>query len=333
MSNILVTGAGGYIGSHVAKKLLKEGHKVIALDNFSHGYREPLEIIAKYGERVVYEGDLCNKEDIQKVFKKEKINAVMHLAALCSVDESMKYPEVYFKNNLGGTTNLLEVMREEGVKYIIFSSTCAIYQDTQNLPVKETDTLLPGSPYAASKLMAEKIIAWFEKLHGINYVILRYFNVCGADNDGEIGDSKNPSLLLVQNAVRAAFGIEEFQLTSPKVDTPDGTPIRDYVDVEDIAQAHVAALEFLVKGNKSDIFNLGSGTGSSVKEIINTVKKELNTEFPTSASVARQGESARVCADISKAKQLLNFHPEKKLADSIQSLKKWYTHKPHGFQT
>src|SRR6185369_6818148 len=258
MQTILVTGGGGYIGSHAVKRLLKEGHSVVVLDNFSRGWRESLEILKKYGTLYVVEGDIAKKEDLEKLFQKYKFDSVMHFAALCSVDESMKKPELYFRNNAFGTLNLLAIMQELGVKKLIYSSTCAVYGNAKYLPIDEKQPTLPENPYGESKLMAEKIIEWFGKVHGLRYAILRYFNVCGADSEGEIGDSKKPSELLVQNAVRGALGIEDFKLTYGVVDTPDGTPIRDYIDVEDLVEAHLSALSYLEQGQKSEIFNLGN---------------------------------------------------------------------------
>jgi UDP-glucose 4-epimerase len=244
----------------------------------------------------------------------------------------MKKPELYFENNVMGTLNLLEVMRQAGVKKIIFSSTCAVYGNAEYLPIDEKHPTKPESPYGESKLMAEKIIQWFDRLHGFNYVILRYFNVCGADSDGEIGDSKKPSELLVQNAVRGALGLADFRLTCPEVNTPDGTPIRDYIDVEDLVEAHLSAYAYLEQGQTSAIFNLGNGKGWSVQEIIHAVRKELSVEFTVAKGEERQGEYSEVYADIGKAQSALHFSPRKTLADSVKSLVKWYTQKPRGYE-
>jgi UDP-glucose 4-epimerase len=281
MAKILVTGAGGYIGSVAADLFLQKGNEVVALDNFTTGYREPLELLQKkYPEKFrFYEQDL--KDDLSDIFDKEKnIDAVVHYAASCVVDESMKNPGKYFYNNVAVTANLLSAMEKSGVKNIIFSSTCAIYGEAEYYPIDEKHPLSPTTPYGASKRMAEEVIQWFGKLKGFNYVILRYFNVCGGSVDGTIGDSKRPSTLLVQNAVRGALGIEKFFLTCPEVDTPDKTPIRDYVNVVDLNEAHLKALEYLVKGGKSDIINLGTGTGNSVLEIVEQVKKITVKEIP-----------------------------------------------------
>ena len=332
MQTILVTGGGGYIGSHAVRRLLKEGNTVVVLDNFSRGWRQPLEILKKYGTLHVAEGDIVKKEDLKKIFQKYKFDCVMHFAALCSVDESMKKPELYSKNNTFGTLKLLEAMLASGVEKLIFSSTCAVYGNAKYLPIDEKHPTFPRNPYGESKLMAEKTIEKFGKLHGFKYVILRYFNVCGADSEGEIGDSKKPSELLVQNAVRGALGIENFKLTCGKVDTPDGTPIRDYVDIDDLVEAHMKALLYLNRNKPSQIINLGNGRGWSVKEIIDAVKEELEVDFTINKGEERQGEYKEVYADIKRAKSLLKFTPKKTLADSVKSLAKWYNRKPNGYE-
>ncbi len=315
----------------MVKRLLKEGYSVVVLDNFSRGFREPLEILKKYGTLSVVEGDLVNKEDLKNLFENYDIEAVMHFAALCIVDESVKEPDLYIQNNALGTANLLRVMSERGVNKIIFSSTCAVYGNNMYLPIDENHPTKPDSPYGESKLMAEKTIESFGSNNDFTYVILRYFNVCGADSEGEIGDSKKPSELLVQNAVRGALGIEEFKLTCPRVDTEDGTPIRDYVDVEDIVEAHIEAYRYLEDGKPSAIFNLGNGKGWSVKEIVDAVKKELGKEFSIAEGTTRKGESSEVYADNAKAREALGWSSKKKLGDSVQSLAKWYLGHPNGY--
>ncbi|HTE48352.1 MAG TPA: UDP-glucose 4-epimerase GalE, partial [Candidatus Paceibacterota bacterium] len=299
---------------------------------FSRGFREPLEILKKYGELHVVEGDVTKKEDLKKLFNKYKIDALMHLAALCSVDESMKKPELYLKNNSFGTLKLLEAMQDSRVEKLIFSSTCAVYGNAKYLPIDEAHPTKPENTYGESKLIAEREIEKFGNLHGLKYVILRYFNVCGADSDGVIGDSKKPSELLVQNAVRGALHIEDFKITYQKADTKDGTPIRDYIDVEDLVEAHMEALSYLNDDKPSEIINLGNGIGWSVKEIISAVKKELGVDFKVSKGSERKGEYGQVYADITKAKLSLHFNPQKTLADSVKSLAKWYNRKPNGYK-
>jgi len=271
---ILITGCAGYIGSVATDLFLKNGYTVVGIDNFQTGYRQVIDFLKdKYSNFVFYEKDL--RDDLSDVFEKEKnIVAVVHYAASCMVDESMKDPQKYFSNNVFGAMNLLNTMIKFDVKKIVFSSTCAVYGETQYTPVDESHPTNPVNPYGESKRMVEKVIEWYGKLLGLNYFILRYFNVCGASDDGAIGDSKKPSVLLVQNAVRGVLGIEKFYLTCPKVDTPDKTPIRDYVNVVDLNEAHLLAVEKLLREkNIFEVINLGTGTGNSVLEIVEEVEK------------------------------------------------------------
>lgn len=332
IKKILVTGGAGYIGSHAVKFFLERQFEVISFDNFSRGYKEPLEILKKSGKLKVVKGDLRNKKNIQKVFSENKIDTVIHFAALCSVNESIEKPELYFENNVLGSLNLFEEMRGAGVKKVIFSSTCATYGETEYLPVDEKHPQNPASPYGESKLLTERMLRWYGNLHGFKYAILRYFNVCGADTDGVIGDSKKPSSLLVQNAVRGAMGIAPFFYTCQKVDTPDKSPIRDYIDVEDLASAHYLAYEYLQKiDSRSEIFNLGNGTGWSVKEIVSKVEEEFGKKMSKQNGEVRKGEDAKIYANPSKAFKMLKWKPKKNIKDSILSLRKWYEKYPNGY--
>jgi len=280
---VMVTGGAGFIGSHAVLLLLQKGYKVAVLDNLFRGYGEVVEVLAeKYGKESVglYNVDLRERSKVEEVIKEVKPEGVLHFAALCLVNESMENPGLYFENNDLGTLNLLEVLRKAGVDKLVFSSTCAVYGESQYLPVDEKHPTNPSNPYGQSKLIAEEMIRWFGKIYGLKYAIFRYFNVAGADEEGVIGDSKRPSQLLMQNAVRCALGIEPFKLTCPKVDTPDTTPIRDYVNVLDLGEAHILAFEYLVNGGASETFNLGTGRGNSVLEIVNKVKEITGVDFP-----------------------------------------------------
>jgi len=332
-NTILVTGAGGYIGSVASYVFLQNGYNIIAVDNFSTGYRQPLEELQKkFGsDRLkIYEMDL---KRISSVFEKEKnIDIVVHYAASCLVDESVKNPFKYFDNNVGGTNSLLKAMTDAGVLKLVFSSTCAVYGEAQYMPIDEKHPLVPSQPYGASKQMTEELITWYAQLRKLNYVILRYFNVCGATDDGLIGDSKKPSTLLMQNAVRGALHIEPFNLTCPEVDTPDKTPIRDYVNVVDLNEAHLKALEHLINGKSSEIINLGTGTGSSVLEIITQVKEITGVSFEVGKTTPREGDDAKKIASIAKAKQILGWEPKRSVAESVQALVKWYKSHPQGWK-
>ena len=332
MAKILITGAGGYIGSVATYLFLQQGYEVVGIDNFTTGYKEPLDLLkTKYPKFNYYQADIHN--DLSSIFDKETgIDAVIHYAASCLVDESMKNPGKYFNNNVAGTANLLSTMDRYNIRKIIFSSTCAIYGEAEYFPIDEKHSLKPTTPYGASKQMAETVIQWFAKLKNFQYVILRYFNVCGASDDGLIGDSKKPSSLLVQNAVRGALGIESFYLTCPEVDTPDKTPIRDYINVVDLNEAHLKAYEYLAQNKPSEIINLGTGTGNSVLEIVNQVKQLTNKDIKLDKANTRQGDDAKKIADIKKAKQLLGWQPKRSINDSISSLITWYQSHPQGWK-
>jgi len=334
MKTILITGAGGYIGSVAAYVLLSKGYAVVALDNFSTGFAQPLKLLKKkYGAKMlrIYKVDLAG--DLTEVFNKEKkIDAVLHYAAKCSVNESMEYPEKYFENNTCATTNFLGQVLKNKIKNLVFSSTCAVYGEAVYMPLDERHPTEPANPYGESKLMSEKIIEWYSKVHDLHYVILRYFNVCGATDDGTIGDSKSPSPHLMQNAVRGALGIEPFSLTCGKFDTTDGTPIRDYVNVVDLAEAHILAVEYLLNGGENEIINLGTGEGNSVLEIVDQVQEITGESFELTKTEARKGEYAKMIAATDKAKRTLGWTPKHTLKDSVQSLVKWYTTNPKGWK-
>lgn len=329
---ILITGGAGYIGSHAVNLFLQKGYKVIIFDNLSRGFLGAIKNLQSVGDIRFVKGDLCDLKSIEKVFSDFHIDTVIHFAAFCSIDESVKDPGSYFSNNSFGTLNLIRAMRDNNVKKIIFSSTCAVYGETLGLPVDENYPTKPTNPYGESKLIAEKMLRSCSKSYKFYYVILRYFNVCGSDSDGLIGDSKKPSVHLVQNIIRGAMNIEPFSLTCAKVDTPDKTPIRDYVDVRDLAFAHYLAFEYLNKNNNSETFNLGNGKGFSVKEIIQTTEEILNVNLPQKISGTRKGEYAAIFADCTKVKRVLNWEPQYTLRDSILSLQKWYGKFPNGYE-
>src|SRR3989338_413774 len=336
MKKILITGAGGYIGAVATYQLLQLGHTVVALDNFSTGYKKPITVLQeKFGAEkcILEEADLQN--DLSEIFKKHNdIDSVLHYAASCLVDESMKNPGKYFENNIWGTLNLVESLIKYKIPRMVFSSTCAVYGEAQHVPVDEKHPTNPKSPYGESKLMAENIIKWFGELKGLRYAILRYFNVCGASDDGLIGDSKKPSVLLVQNTVRGALGIEPFFLTYPEVETPDHSPIRDYINVVDLNEAHIKALEYLEKGGVSEVINLGTGAGDSVLEIVDNVEKATGKKIERKkATELRQGEYAKMIASIEKASKVLSWKPERTIQQSVEALIKWYSVHPQGWES
>lgn len=334
MNKILVTGAGGYIGSITSAELLDAGFEIVAVDNFSRGFKKPLEFLQeKYGKEQFryYELDLV-EGNLENLFKSEKdIDLVMHFAAFCSVGESVNNPEMYYKNNVVGSSNLLEAIYREGIRNFVFSSTCAVYGQSKYLPIDEIHPRHPLSPYGESKKEVEELITG-DKFQGLHYVILRYFNVCGALEDGSLGDGKKPSIHLVQNAVRGALGIEPFKLLYLRVDTPDGSPVRDYVDVCDLAGAHIKAAEYLLSGGENQIINLGTGSGYSVLEIVKAVEDLTGKKINLEKGKTREGDPAELYADNSKARKILHWEPKIKLEDSIKSLIKWYENHPRGWE-
>jgi UDP-glucose 4-epimerase len=331
---IIITGAGGYIGSVATYLFLEHGYEVVVLDNFSTGHKKPLELLQKkFGQDKLRFYEVNLKDDLSQILDKEKnIIAAVHFAASCLVNESMENPQKYFSNNTVASQNLLSSLITAGIKKIVFSSTCAVYGEAQYVPVDESHQTDPKNPYGTSKRMIEQMMEWYGKLLDFNYVILRYFNVCGASDDGLIGDSKKPSVLLIQNAVRGVLGIEPFCLTCPEVDTKDKTPIRDYINVVDLSLAHVKAVDYLIKGGESEIINLGTGTGNSVLEIVEKVQEVTGVKFDFQKSTPRQGEYATMIASIDKAKEVLGWQPRRSIEDSINSLVKWYKAHPKGWE-
>ncbi len=339
MSRILITGCGGYIGSVSTYIFLQNGYSVVGLDNFTTGYKKPIELLKeKFGDKFTfYKADL--HDDLSPIFK-NNVDVVVHYAASCLVDESMKNPGKYYSNNVAGSLNLIQVMDKYNVKKIIFSSTCATYGEAEYFPIDEKHPLKPTTPYGSSKKMVEELIQFYGQLRNFNYIILRYFNVCGASDDGTIGDSKKPSTLLVQNAVRGALKIDKFQLTCPEVETPDKTPIRDYINVVDLNEAHLLAVKKLSSFAKAtedkdrfgEIINLGTGTGNSVLEIIDKVQEVTGVKFSIEKTTPRKGDDAKKIASIEKAKKILGWQPKRTIKDSIESLVKWYKIHPQGWE-
>lgn len=334
MKKILVTGAGGYIGSIVAKNLLEKGYKVLAVDNFSKGYEKPLILLSeKFGKDSLkwFKKDLV-LDNLDGIF--EEIDAVLHFAGFCDVGQSWEKPYLYFGNNVIGTQRLAEAAIKAKIDKFIFSSTCAIYGDAKYVPIDEKHPIgAPSSPYGQSKKICEEILDWYSKTGFIKYVFLRYFNVTGASDDGKFGDSKNPSFQLVQNAVRGALGIAKFELNYATVSTPDGSPIRDFLNVEDLVEAHILALKYLEEKNESNIFNLGTGRGNSVLEIVRLIKEKTGVDFEVGeAGKRRRGEADRMIADYSKAQNLLDWKPAHTLEQSIETLIVWYKNHPKGWE-
>lgn len=320
---ILIVGGAGYIGSHINKELNKQGFKTVVFDSLVKGHKEAV----KWGE--IFEGDLGNIEDIREVFKKYPIEAVLHFAAFIEVGESVKDPQKYYQNNVKNTLNLFQVMLENQVKKIIFSSTAATFGNPQYTPIDEKHPQIPINPYGMAKLMVEKILTDYDTAYEFKYIALRYFNACGADLETEIGEDHNPESHLIPLILDAAAGKrEDIKIFGTDYPTSDGTCIRDYVHVADLAQAHILALKKLLAGGESDQFNLGNGTGFSVKEVIDMVKKVTGKDFKVTEVERRAGDPPVLVADSTKAKQVLGWKPEyADLETIIDSAWKWHQKK------
>lgn len=323
---ILVTGGAGYIGSHMALKLLENNEKVVVFDNFSTGHIETIETLMKEGKDnfEFFEGDLLNLNDLNALFKGRNIEAVIHFAAFSLVEESTKNPAKYYKNNVTGSVNLLDAMHKYNVNKIVFSSTAATYGEPEEIPIKETSLQNPVNPYGNSKLTVEKIMDDYDRAYGIKSVRLRYFNVAGADSKCRIGENHNPETHLIPNILKSTFNNKKtFKIFGDNYNTKDGTCVRDYINVEDLINAHLLALKYLLAGGKTDFFNLGTNEGNSVKEIFDLCTKVTNKEIPFEIAQKRAGDPAVLIADNKKAKEILGWNPEKTLYDSIKSAYMW----------
>lgn len=323
---ILVTGGAGYIGSHMALKLLENNEKVVVFDNFSTGHIETIETLMKEGKDnfEFFEGDLLNLNDLNTLFKGRNIEAVIHFAAFSLVEESTKNPAKYYKNNVTGSINLLDAMHKYNVNKIVFSSTAATYGEPEEIPIKETSLQNPVNPYGNSKLTVEKIMDDYDRAYGIKSVRLRYFNVAGADSKCRIGENHNPETHLIPNILKSTFNNKKtFKIFGDNYNTKDGTCVRDYINVEDLINAHLLALKYLLAGGKTDFFNLGTNEGNSVKEIFDLCTKVTNKEIPFEIAQKRAGDPAVLIADNKKAKEILGWNPEKTLYDSIKSAYMW----------
>lgn len=325
---ILVLGGAGYIGSHTALELVKAGNEVVIADNLVTGYRKAIPEGAKF-----YEGDLRDSDFLDNLFHQEKIDAVIHFAAYSLVGESVTNPLKYYDNNLYGTKVLLEAMVKNNVGKIVFSSTAATYGEPENIPILESDRTCPTNPYGETKLAMEKMFKWTAEAHGLRYVSLRYFNACGADESGTIGEAHNPESHLIPLILQVPNGKREtISIYGTDYDTPDGTCIRDYIHVTDLAQAHILAVQHLNNGGESDIFNLGNGVGYSVREVIETARKVTGHPIPATETSRRAGDPARLVASSEKAKSVLGWKPvHDSLEEIIASAWNWHKNHPNGY--
>lgn len=321
---ILVTGGAGYIGSHCVMALLKNNNDVVIFDNLSTGHIETVQTLQKYGNVEFQQGDLTNFDDINSVFKNFNIEKVVHFAAFSQVGESVVNPQKYYINNVCGTINLLRAMLENNVKKIVFSSTAATYGEPVYIPIDEKHPQNPINPYGQSKLMIEKIMDDYNKAYGLKSVRLRYFNVAGADLKSRIGEWHAPETHLIPNILKSTFNNgKTFQMFGDDYDTKDGTCVRDYINVEDLAQAHLLALKYLDKGGETNFFNLGTNDGNTVKEVFAACEKVTQKDIPVEMKPRRAGDPASLVADNNKAKENLNWNPKHTLEESIQSAYTW----------
>ncbi|MGZ7443557.1 UDP-glucose 4-epimerase GalE [Paenibacillus sp. TH7-28] len=325
---ILVTGGAGYIGSHTVAALLDQGKEVVVIDNLQTGHRGAL-----LGGKL-YEGDLRDKELLKKLFSENSIEAVIHFAANSLVGESMKDPVKYFDNNVYGTLCLLDAMNQANVRKIVFSSTAATYGEPEKVPIEESDKTEPTNVYGETKLTMERMMAWFDQVLGIKYVSLRYFNAAGAHESGKIGEDHRPESHLIPLIIQAALGQRpSIQVFGDDYNTPDGTCVRDYIHVGDLADAHLRAVDHLLGGGESEVFNLGNGQGFSVKEVIETVKSVTGRDFPVVVSPRRAGDPAVLIASSDKARSVLGWQPSRgKLEDIIESAWAWHSNHPDGYK-
>lgn len=325
---ILVLGGAGYIGSHTVYELIDSGTEVVVVDNLLTGFREAVHPKAKF-----YEGDIRDRAFMDSVFEKEEIDGVIHFAASSQVGESMTNPLKYYNNNLCGTEILLESMVAHGIDKIVFSSTAATYGEPESIPILETDRTLPTNCYGETKLSMEKMFQWTSLAHDLRFVSLRYFNACGAHPNGLIGEAHNPETHLIPLILQVPNHQREFiSIYGNDYDTKDGTCVRDYIHVNDLAQAHILAMKYLSEGGKSDIFNLGNGVGFTVKEVIETARRITGHSIPAREEARRAGDPSTLIASSEKAKQVLGWKPNyDDLSTIISTAWKWHKSHPDGY--
>ncbi|WP_440897823.1 UDP-glucose 4-epimerase GalE [Amphibacillus sp. Q70] len=326
--NILVLGGAGYIGSHAVYQLIEQKHRVIVIDNLSTGHRQAIHPDAKF-----YSGDIRDLDFLKSVFEQEKIDAVIHFAANSLVGESMEKPLKYFDNNVYGTQVVLQAMQEYNVKNIVFSSTAATYGEPEAVPITEDMPTVPTSTYGETKLTMEKMMRWCEEAYGIRYVSLRYFNVAGARSDAKIGEDHNPETHLIPIVLQVALDQRDFiTIYGDDYPTDDGTCIRDYIHVEDLIDAHIRAVHYLIDGGESSIFNLGSSQGFSVKEIIEAARQVTGHPIPEKTGTRRSGDPSTLIASSEKARSVLDWKPNRtEINRIITDAWRWHQHHPTGY--
>ncbi len=326
---ILVLGGAGYIGSHTVHELIDTGRDVVVIDNLLTGFKQAVHPKARF-----YEADIRDRAALDSIFEKEQIEGVIHFAASSQVGESMTDPLKYYDNNVGGTIVLLQAMVAHGINNIVFSSTAATYGEPESIPIMESDRTQPTNCYGETKLTMEKMMGWVGQAHGLKSVALRYFNAAGAHESGTIGEAHGPETHLIPLILQVPNGQREFiGVFGNDYPTKDGTCIRDYIHVSDLAQAHIKAIDYLIAGGESDVFNLGSGQGFTVNEMIEVARKVTGHPIPVKVSPRRAGDPAQLIAASEKARRVLGWKPE---LDDVQAIISsawtWHQGHPHGYE-
>lgn len=322
---ILITGGAGYIGSHVVLRLLEESsHEIVVFDNLENGHLSTIETLKSVRDFSFVKGDLKNPNDLKNLFLNFDIDSVIHFAAYICVEESVQNPRKYYSNNLVGTVNLLNKMIDYGVKRIVFSSTAAVYGEPKYIPIDENHSKNPINPYGKTKFMIEEILDDYDKAYGLKSIRLRYFNVAGADSQNRIGESHKPETHLIPNILASATDHSKvFNLFGDDYNTRDGTCVRDYVNIEDLASAHILALKYLAEKNQSDCFNIGTKNGNTVKEVFETCEKITSKKINLRVNSHRDGDPESLVADNTKAEKILKWKSQKTLDDSIKTAYAW----------
>ncbi|MDR1558538.1 MAG: UDP-glucose 4-epimerase GalE [Clostridiales bacterium] len=330
MSAVLVCGGAGYVGSHTAAELVERGYEIVVVDNLEKGHRDAVWPGARF-----YQGDLRDEEFMTSVFEKHRINSVVHFAAYSLVSESVESPVKYYENNVCGALTLLKAMMKANVYHIVFSSTAAAYGEPQSVPILESAPTLPINPYGETKLAVEKMFKWFDKAYGLKYAVLRYFNVAGAHPSGRIGEDHRPETHLIPTVLQTALGkIPKLKLFGDDYPTTDGTCVRDYIHATDLADAHILALEKLLKHNASMTYNLGNGKGFSNKEIVETAKAVTGKSIPVEIAPRRPGDPPELVASSEKIIRELGWRPRyNTLEQIIGTAWEWHSKHPDGYES
>lgn len=324
---VLVTGGAGYVGSHTVRQLVRRGTRVVVLDDMSHGHPAAVD-----PDATLVVGDVGDRGLLRRLFNDEGIGAVIHLAADKSVDESLRDPGRYFRNNVVNTLTLLDACRDAGIESFVFSSTCAVYGIAAESPISESTPAMPETPYGESKLVVERILGWYGRAHDLRSVSLRYFNAAGASVEGDIGEDWSDATTLIPRVMKAALGRSEaVTVFGTDYPTPDGTAIRDYIHVLDLADVHLRALDYLARGNASQILNVGTGSGASVREIIAATERVSGKPVPYVDAGRRPGDAAEVWAQSEAASRLLDWTSRFALDDIIETAWRWHASHPDGF--